>query len=109
LGSGFYADNSHTLQRIGSGTFVTTNNAMTELLNEGNNSTPDLVGNDEFEAEFMLGVLASAFTVGVDDFQLRSVIGSGSTPLDEYNGASIFDITIVDTGGPAARRRIIFT
>jgi len=104
-----YADGDDTTRQVGSGTFVSTNAGCTESNEQGDSGSPDLAGNDEFEAEFMLRIITANFSTGVDDFRLRSVIGSGSSPLDEYNAASLFDITIVDTSAPAARRRIMFT
>ncbi len=104
-----YADGDNTTQQVGSGTFVTTNLACTEIDFQGASASPDMAGFDEFECEFMLRIIAANFTTGVDDFRLRTVIGSGFADLDQYNSASLFDITIVDSTPPAGRRRIMFT
>jgi hypothetical protein len=89
--SGFYADGDDTTQQLGGGTFVDANSAMTESDYQGSSTEPDMSGNDEFEAEFMLRINKADIS-DTDTIRLR-VMEDGAE-LDQYDAASLFDITM---------------
>ena len=100
VASGFYVDGDDTTQRVGGGPFIIANQAMTESDDTGSATEPDFAGNDEFECEFAL--LIPSVNVGDGD-TIRLRIIKGAEVLDQYNAASLFDITV---DKPAAIRRV---
>jgi len=99
--SGFYLDGDDTTQRLGAGSFLGTNGGMTEDNTVGESNIPDFAGNDECEFEFALVIQRANVTDG-DTIRLRLV--NSANPLDEYNAASLFDITV---DKPANPRRVV--
>ena len=78
---------------------------MTENDFTGAAGEPDLpsgAGGSEFEAEFMLRLIAADFTAGSDEFRLRARINGAD--MDNYVAASIFEIDVITSSAGRTRR-----
>lgn len=98
-----YAGPIDTTQQIGAGTFVTTNAALIENTGAGSTTVPDMAGNDEFEAEGCFQIVGGDVS-DADTIRLRLQVDAAD--FNNYNSASLFDITV---DKPAAASSRIFT
>jgi hypothetical protein len=95
-----YTSGSDTTRQLGSGTFISNNDAQIFQNVSGSATLPDLTGNTEFECENCFQIVGSQVSHG-NTLQVR-IVRSGSIALDTYTNTPTITIN-----KPTSARRVM--